>query len=196
MLGHGDRLAREGGFIDLQLRDLEQAQIGWHLVAGFQQHDVSRHQGVGGYHLHLAAAQHGGMCRSQLPQGCHGLVGTPSLNEADQCIEHHDDQDDQCVGDFSHQPRHHGRPEQHQHHEVFELLQQQLGPSSRAGLIQFVGPQNRRTPLYFVRVQARSKVDAMRAGQVVHIAQVRVLACRREGEEGLIRRHAERSHTC
>jgi len=103
LLGDGDRFARQRRLVHLQLRNLDEAQVGWNLVSSLQQHDVARHQGAGGQVLHFSAAQHGGMRSRQLLQRRHGLVCAPGLHETDDGIEHHDHQNDQCVCQFSHQ---------------------------------------------------------------------------------------------
>ncbi len=49
LLGHGDGFAREGRLIHLQLRNLDEPQVGRDLVARLQQHDVAGHQLSGGH---------------------------------------------------------------------------------------------------------------------------------------------------
>lgn len=43
--GHG--FAGEGGFLDAQVVDLDEAEVGGHTVAGFEAHDVAGHEGIG-----------------------------------------------------------------------------------------------------------------------------------------------------
>ena len=174
LLGYGDGLAREGRFIHLQLRNLDQPQVGRNLVARLQQHDVARHQRRGGHHLHGSAAQHRGVRRRQLAQRRHGLVGAPGLNKADDGIEHHDHQDDQRVGDLPHQARDDGRTQQHQHHEVLELVGQQMPPGAVLPRRQLIGAVGGAAAQGFVGVQARVRVNGVLACHVYGIAQMRM----------------------
>lgn len=173
LLGHGDGFAREGRFIHLQLRNLDESQVGRDLVAGFQQHDVAGHQHGGRNHLHRTAAQHGGVRRRQLAQRRHGLVGAPSLHKADDGVEHHDDEDHQCVGDLTHQARDDGSAQQHQHHEVLELVGQQAPPGAVLRCGQFVGAMGGAAALGLVGMQACVRVDAMGLGDGLCGVQVR-----------------------
>ena len=161
LLGHGHGFACEGRFIHLQLRNLDQPQVGRDLVARLQQHDVAGHQLSSGQDLHHAAAQHGGVCRRQLAQRSHGLVGAPGLHKADDGVEHYDDEDHQRVGDFAHQPRYDGRAQQHQHHEVLELVGQQTPPGAVLRFSQLIGAMGGAAAQGLVGMQACVGVDTM-----------------------------------
>jgi len=174
----------------LELRDLDQAQVCRDLVAGFQQHDVARHQRAGRHHLHLAAAQHGGVRRCQLAQRRHGLVGAPGLHKTNERVEHHDHQDDHGVGGFSHQPGDHRRAEQHQHHEVLELLDQQRQRPPAGVVLQLVGAMLRGAARGLIGVQAGIGIDAVGLRQLLRVAQVGVVGG--GGGDGF-GRHAEQS---
>ena len=56
LFGHRDGFAGQGRFIDLELGDVEQAQISRNLVASFQQHNVAGDQGACSHHLQLPIA--------------------------------------------------------------------------------------------------------------------------------------------
>ena len=76
----GDLLDRlglpgEGGLLDAEAGRLDEPGIGGYDVAGFEQHDVARHQFGGGYLGHLAGPPHPDYGRSELAQGAHGLLG-------------------------------------------------------------------------------------------------------------------------
>ena len=172
LLGHGDRFAREGRFVHLQLRDLDQAQVGRNLVARLQQHDVAGYQHAGGHHLYFAAAQHGGMGRRQLAQRGHGLVCPPGLHEADDGVEHYDDQDDQRVGEVADHAGDHGCAQQHQHHEVLELVGQQRQGATPCVVLQFVGAVLQCALRGLFIVQAGSGIDLVGLGELVGVAQV------------------------
>ncbi len=181
LLGHRDGLAREGRFIHLQLRNLDEPQVGRDLVARLQQHDVAGHQFSSGQDLHHAAAQHGGVGRRQLAQRRHGLVGAPGLHKADNGVEHHDDEDHQRVCDLTHQPRDDRCAQQHQHHEVLELVGQQTPPGAVLRCGQLVGAMGgaaalRRcgaAALRLVGVQACVRVDTMGLGDGLGRVQLR-----------------------
>jgi hypothetical protein len=100
---HRDRLAREGRFIHLELRDLDEPKIGGHLVASLQQHNVTRHEHVGWHLLNLTAAQHRGQGGRQPLQRGQRLVGAPGLHKPDGRVEQHDHQDHQGVHQIAHQ---------------------------------------------------------------------------------------------
>ncbi len=44
LLGHGHRFSGQRRFVDMQVADLEQTQIGGHPVAGFQQYQIAGYQ--------------------------------------------------------------------------------------------------------------------------------------------------------
>lgn len=161
LFGDGDGFAREGRFVHLQLRNVDEPQVGRDLVARLQQHDVARHEHGGRHHLHQPAAQHGGVGRRQLAQRRHGLVGAPGLHKADNGVEHHDDEDHQRVCDLTHQPRDDRCAQQHQHHEVLELVGQQTPPGAVLRCGQLVGAMGGAAALRLVGVQACVRVDTM-----------------------------------
>jgi len=57
---NSDRLASQGGFIDLQIPHLNQSQISWHLVTRGQQHHIARDLWMG--FVTLTVADDGGFC--------------------------------------------------------------------------------------------------------------------------------------
>jgi len=117
----------------------EEADIGGHHVAGFQQHHVAGHE-VGGGHGHgVVFAQHHGPVGRHLLQGLHRLIGPVLLQKADDGVEQHDGQDN--VGRFflANQHRNPGRRQQHQNHDVGQLVEQQLPNGFLLRVCQAVG---------------------------------------------------------
>ena len=136
---HGDRFASEGRLIDLELGNLQQAQVGRDLVAGFQQHNVSRHKRMRSNLLHLSTSDHGSLGCCHALQSCQRLVRAPGLDQTNGGVEHHDGQNHQGVDQV---PDHAGdqcRGQQHQNHEVAELVQQQRPKTAALALGQGIG---------------------------------------------------------
>ena len=139
VLVHRDGFAGQRRFVYLELGDFDQPQVGRHLVARLQQHDVTRYQGLCLHLQHLAAAHHRRLRRCQPLQRCQRLVGTPGLNKTDGCIEQHDDQNYQGVHQLANHARNDGCGDQHQDHEVAELIDQQRPEAAAVACGQFVG---------------------------------------------------------
>ena len=109
LLGYRDRFTGKSRFIDSQLCDVDQPQVGRHLVASLQQHDVARHQGLRRNLLQLAAAQHGRLGGCQALQRRQRLVGAPGLYQSDGRIEQHDDQNHQGIDQIADYARNYRR---------------------------------------------------------------------------------------
>jgi hypothetical protein len=178
VLVDGDRLAGQCRFVDLQLGDLDQAQVGRHLVARLQQHDVAGHQPGCRHHLPLPGAQHGGAGCGELLQCCQRTIGAPGLHEADHCVEQHDHQDRQRVDQFTDHSRDHRGAEQHQDHEVLELVEQQRHGGAPCGTGDLVRAVLQRAQGGLGLVEPECRVDAVFAGQFVSFSQVPVGAHR------------------
>jgi hypothetical protein len=174
VLGHRDRFAGQRGFVHLELRDIDQPQVGGHLVAGLQQHDVARNKGVSRHLLHLAATQHGGLDRCQPLQRRQRLVGAPGLHQSDGSIEQHDEQNHQRVHQFADHSRDNGRRDQHQDHEVAELINHQRPQAASAARGQFVGAMLQGALGDLVILQAARGVYPVFARELMRIAQVPV----------------------
>ena len=184
MLGHRDGLAGQRRFVHLQLRDLDQPQVGGNLVAGLEQHDVARDQLLGRHLPHFAAAQHGGPRGGKLLQGRQGPVGAPGLHGADGGIEHDDHDDDDRVHHVADQAGNHGGGDQHQDHEVAELVDDQRHDAAAVGPWQLIGAVQAGPFGHLVIVQAHAGVDVVLAREVGGVAQMPVAggAARQAGE--------------
>jgi hypothetical protein len=117
-----------------------------HLVAGGQQHDVARHELLGGDQLPLAAAQHRGLRREHAADGVQRRLGLAFLHEADEGVDDHRAQQHAGVDPV---PQPGGDGGRHQHHvdqHVVELRQQPqpCGPARRRG--QAVGAVHGQAP--------------------------------------------------
>ena len=118
--------------LHLQALDLEQPQVGRHLVAGLDEDDVARHQPFGGDGLAMAVAQHAGLQRQHLADGIERPLGLALLDEADQRVDDDDAGDDRRIDVVLHQGGDRRRDEQDVDQDVVELEQQ---PDQRAATL-------------------------------------------------------------
>jgi hypothetical protein len=94
VLLRGGRLARDRGLVDAQVFGLEQAQVGGHARARFQQHHISWNQ-IRCIHLGaLPITQHDGAAGQHDAHRVEGLFCLTLLREANDRIDQHDAQDD------------------------------------------------------------------------------------------------------
>ena len=121
---HGVGFAGERRLHHLEPRRLQQAQIRRYQVARLQQHDVARYQCFGGDLQHLSVTPHPGCRRGQFFQCRHGFFRTVFLDEADDRVEQDDDRDGDGVLGIADRAGNHGGGEQHQDHEVRELVEE------------------------------------------------------------------------
>ena len=103
---------------------MQQAQVGRHAIAGFQQDDVAGHQAGHVHHLPLAATQHPRGRRQHGLQGGQRLFGLALLDETDQGIDQHHRHDHRRVDVVAEQSGQHRRGDQEQDQRVVELLQE------------------------------------------------------------------------
>jgi hypothetical protein len=68
--------------------------VGGHLVPALQQHDVAGHEIARGDDLLLSIAQHAAFRHHHPFQRLERLLGFSLLHKADDCVEHHHEQDD------------------------------------------------------------------------------------------------------
>jgi len=101
---HG--LAGERGFVDLEIARARQSQVGRHLVARLQEHDVSGHERNGREPRLLSTADDGGLAGNRLGQRGDGPQGLGFLNEAHEGIDQDDPENDGCVDPFLEQAGH------------------------------------------------------------------------------------------
>ena len=87
VLRHGQRLAREQGLVDLESVRGNETDVRRDPVAGFEVHDVARHERLGIDVEHPLAAAHGRADTQQLLQGLAGPLGTRLLHGADDGVD-------------------------------------------------------------------------------------------------------------
>jgi hypothetical protein len=123
-LGRGLRLAGQERLVHLQAARLEQAQVGRHLVAGFQEHDVAGHQFLGVDGVVVAAPLD---ARTWIDSSClqrgGARLGLPFLDGADRRVQDDHQQDEDRVLHLADRQRHRRGGEQHVDQGVGELVQ-------------------------------------------------------------------------
>ena len=102
VLVHGDGFAGQSRFVHLELRGVDEAQVGWNLVARLQQHDVARHQHMRWHLLYLPGTQHRGLRFREALQGGQCLIGAPRLHQPNGGVEQHDHHNHQRVHQVAH----------------------------------------------------------------------------------------------
>ncbi len=120
-LFHRYRFAGEDGLLNDGTVRRDKPQVGGHLVAGLEQHDVPGHERCAVHRLPFAPAQHGGPRGEHAPDGVHGLLGLAFLNEADDRVRDYHREDHRRVGHVAQRDRDHGRPQQHVDQDVVKL---------------------------------------------------------------------------
>jgi hypothetical protein len=189
----GDRraLPGEARLLDLQRRRHQQPAVGRNLVAGLEAHDVARHQVLGRHLVDLAAPPDAGRDDQHLPQRGHALGRLALLAEPHDGVEH-------SQGEHDEPGRHvleghdadHGRPDQHQLHQVPVLAEEGV-PRGLLGLLgQLVGPVAGPALDHLGVVEAHRRVDAQPPAGLVGRQPVPV-ACRPLTRGGL-RHHGQR----
>jgi hypothetical protein len=184
VLFHGGRFTGECRLVDAKLRHLVQPQVGRHEVAGLQQHHVTRHQ-LGCFDaLRQAAATHGGLRRGEALKRLEGAFGSPLLRESDRRVEQHDDDDGHGVGRVADESGQHGRGQQHQHHEVAELVEDAAQQAARRRIGQPVLAVHRAPLRGFGGCQAAARIDLESFGHEVGAVQVRAVGLPVAGAAG------------
>ena len=105
VLGHRERLASEGGFIHVQIADLEKPEIGGHAVAGLEQHHVARHELLGVDAKFASVAAHGRFGGDHLGERLNGFFGLGLLEKTDDGVDEHDAEDDRRIHPFAEKGR-------------------------------------------------------------------------------------------
>jgi hypothetical protein len=98
--------------------------IGGNPIAGVEQHDIAGHHRRRGDLGGVAVATDGGRLDEHRPQGREARFGPTLLDEPQDGVEHEHDGDDDGVLQLADHPGEHGGPEQHQHEQVAELVEQ------------------------------------------------------------------------
>ncbi len=138
----------------MEVLRFEQPQVGRHPVAGGQQHHVARYQAFGVQRLALAVAQDQGMQRKHVADGVQRVGRLALLDETDQRVDHHRQEDYRTVHPEAEQRGDQRGEQHHVQQDVVELPQQaqQRPLAFRRG--QSVVAVRRQAAGGFVRVQA------------------------------------------
>ena len=120
----GLRLAGERGLVGPQLDGLDEPQVGGEHVPRLEEHDVAGHEVDGGHDRDRAPPPDARVGRGERLERAHGLLRPVLLHDAEPCVEHHDDRDDHRVLGLAEEPRQDGGGDEHQHHDVGELVEQ------------------------------------------------------------------------
>ena len=91
------RFAGERGLLGAQILHLGEAEVGRHLVARFEQHDVARHEFLRGYHARLAAAHGPRLGGQHVADRVQRLLRPAFLDEPEQPVDDDDAEDDRGV---------------------------------------------------------------------------------------------------
>ncbi len=119
-----ERLTGERRLLDAQAAHVEQAKVGRDTVAGSKEHDVTRHQRVGGDLLPPPITQHMGVRREHVADGVEGTLGLALLQEADDRIDHRHPENDRGVDQMAQQGGHHPGRQQDVDEHIVELQQE------------------------------------------------------------------------
>ncbi len=157
--------ARQDRLLDGQSPGFQNPQIGWHLVARLQQHDVAGHQFRPADSDAPAAAQDGGARRQHGADGGHRRLRLALLHIADHRIGQNHGDDHRRVHPVLQARRHHGGTEQHIDQHIVELRQEPHERPAAACLGQAVGAMHGQPPRRLVRTQAfGSGIERGKAG--------------------------------
>ena len=147
-------------FVGLQLRRIDDAQIGRDDVAAFQEHDVAWHEIGGGDDRGLSASSHGGLGGAHLAKGLHRARGFQLGDEAEQRIDDQDGENGAGLDPFTESERSdHGGGEQ-RHEETPELRQENQPRASLFDLTEDVGAVTGQPARCFVTGESRRSIGA------------------------------------
>ncbi len=176
-LGHRVRLAGEGRLGDLGVVGREHASIGGHTVAGFEQHQVARHQLRGADLLHAAVAAHARHRRKHLLQRGERRFGPVFLPEAEHGVEQHHRQDHHRILDIAYGAGQHCRRDQHDDQDTPELVRERQPPGTRRLLGQAVLPVTLQARARLARGQPVGRVDSEPRHRRFRVERMAVGAC-------------------
>ena len=118
------RFAGERRFFRAQVLDVDEADVGWDLVAGFEEHDVARHERLRRDHRRLPVAQRSRLRREHVADRIERLLRPAFLKEAEQSVDDDHAEDDRRVEPQVHHQLDEAGGEQDVDEDVVELLQE------------------------------------------------------------------------
>ena len=119
-----NRFAGERGFFRAQVLDLGEADVGGDLVAGFEEHDVARHERLRRDHRGLAIAQGSRFRREHVADRIERLLRPAFLNEAEQSVDDDHSEDDRRVEHEAHHQLDEAGGDENVDENIVELLQE------------------------------------------------------------------------
>jgi hypothetical protein len=115
------RLSSQCRLIDAEIPNPDHAKVGRNAVAGFKQHEVAGHNVLGGDADPLPIANGRGAGIDHPPDRLERSLGAAFLEIADDCVEQHNGQHHDGVGNFTDSQSKRRGDEQHVDQEVVEL---------------------------------------------------------------------------
>ena len=153
VLGYRQGLPRQRGFLSHDVGAGDKAQVGGHDVAGFQVHDIAGHQLGRGDADELTVARDACGRSGHHAEGGDGALRAEFLYETDERVEDDDGQNDVTVGDVADEPGDSGGGDEHQDHEVGELIQQHARRAALPALRHDVAAVARAALLHLISAQ-------------------------------------------
>jgi hypothetical protein len=151
-----DRFPGEHGLVALEPRRLQEAQIGGDDVAGLQQHEVARNDGLALDLDPLAAPQHGRAGRHHPHQRGDRLLRTVLLQESDGRVQDQDEADDDGILPVRDRERDRHRRQQDVDERTLELVEQDRQGLRPFGRSQAVRTEAGEAPVRLPCVEARA----------------------------------------
>ena len=151
------RLARQHGFVDLEIDRFDQPHVRGHSVSGTQQNHIAGHQVTGRDFGFSAVPKHGRQRRCHAAERLDGTLGTKLLGEPQNDGKHHDHGDRDGFHGMAQERRQHRRHKQDDDQDVLELLQQQPPGGDSLRFPQFVLAVGRQPLRGFAAAQARGR---------------------------------------
>jgi hypothetical protein len=118
------RLAGQRRFVDAQIAHADQTQIRGHTVAGLEQHEVARNDGLRGDCGSLSIADDGSARVDHHPDGIQRPLGASFLDMANDGVEQDHGEHDNGVGDMADGERERGGCQQHVDQHMIELREE------------------------------------------------------------------------
>ncbi len=138
-LGHRMRFAGQRRFGDFGRMGDEDAGVGRHAVAGFEQQNVAGNQVDGGNHGLVPGPAHPGNRRQHVAQGGQRRLGPVLLEEAEGGVDEDDDGDDHGILEVADNAGQHGGTEENDDEKTAELVDELKPGRTRRFFGQLVG---------------------------------------------------------
>jgi len=135
------RLAGERRLVDAQLCRLEDADVRRHGAARLEQHHVPGHHVLARHHRCAAVTPDACLRRAERLQRKDRALGAILLDEAQHRVERQDDGDRQRILRLAEDARQHRARDQHQDHEVRELVEQHAQRAALPPLGETIRPE-------------------------------------------------------